>query len=357
MKAKTLGALLLLVGIVLVVAGIVVMFVIVPGMKQFPDDVDTTRQYVGTMPVLLNPQTFQFMTDVPVDLERHFMTEEVDGDVALVLEEQTLSTGGQPLSQMTKRHAIDRKTMEFATDYPAAWAEKAGFAVRRGLVLGWPMDTEKKDYQGWSDDYADNVTLKYEGVVEHPRAKIETYYFTAGSEPRPIVPETVAAMGLPPALSHEQIAGLIGGMEGINPLIAQALPMLIQQAGWPDPVPLSYVYEYTGEYWIEPVTGVLIDTHKVEIRSAGFSDELMAALMERIDSLPIEVDPQLVGSLLPVTVFHLDYQATDQSVEDAKNDAQDAKDMIQLYGSILPLVAIGLGLILGILGLFGLLRR
>ena len=33
------------------------MFVVVPGMKQWPDDVDTQRTYVGTMPVLLNAET------------------------------------------------------------------------------------------------------------------------------------------------------------------------------------------------------------------------------------------------------------------------------------------------------------
>lgn len=351
MNRKLLGGLLLVLGIVLIAAGLVVMFVIVPGMKQFPEDVDTTRVYAGTMPVMLNPETFEFMNDIEVDLERHFETEEVDGDIALVLEDQLLSTQGQPLTQIIKRHAIDRETMMFVDDYPESWAEKEGFAPREGLVLGWPIDTEKKDYDGWSDDYQSIVPLVFVDEREHPRAGIDTYYFTSESGPQPIVPAAVDAMGLPTELTHEQIAGLIGGLD-VNPMIAQALPMLIQQAEWPDPVPLSYVYEYTGEYWIEPQTGVLIDTHKIEIRKAGFSEELMLNLAARIEELPVEVDPALIGELLPVTVFHLDYQATDDTVQEAKDDAQEVIDQLNLFGTTLPIAAIVIGLVLGVVGAF-----
>lgn len=356
MNRKTIGGLLLVLGLLLIAAGVIVMFVIVPGMKQFPDDVDTTRHYDGTMPVLLNPASLEFMTDLAVDLERHFKTEEVDGDLALVLEEQTLSTQGQPLSQIVKRHAIDRKTMEFASDYPESWAEQAGLIPRQGLVLGWPIDSEKKDYDGWSDDYQSIVPLVFVEEQEHPRAGIDTYYYTSQSEAKPIVPLAVAAMGLPTELTHVQLAGLIGGLD-ITPMIAQALPLMIKQAEWPDPVPLSYVYEYTAEYWIEPVTGVLIDTHKTEIRSVGFSEELMTSLVEQIEGLPIDVDPAIVGEFLPVTVFHLEYQATDESVQDAKDDAQDVKEQLSLYGTTLPVAGIVIGLVLGIAGAFMVMRK
>ena len=50
MNRKPLGGLLLVLGIVLIVAALVLRFAIVPGLKQFPGDVDTTRIYTGTMP-------------------------------------------------------------------------------------------------------------------------------------------------------------------------------------------------------------------------------------------------------------------------------------------------------------------
>lgn len=356
MNRRVAGVIVLLVGLVLIVAGLLLMLVIVPGMKQFPDDVDTTRLYEGTMPVLLNRETLQFMTDLNVELERHFQTEATTDGLALVLEEQTLRLpDGTPLMTQIKRHAIDRKTMEFRADYPESWQGKEGLLDRAGLVLGWPIDTEKKDYDGWSDDYRSTVPLTFSGEVEHDRAKIKTYLFTSSSEPRPIAPEAVAAMGLPTELTQAQIGQLVGGLD-INPMVAAALPALIKQAGWPDPVPLSYVYEYQAEYWIEPATGVLIDTHKVEIRSVGFSEELMTPLIDKIQALGL-VDPQVVAQFLPVKVFHLEYRATDQSVQEAKQDALDAKDQLQLFGTTIPIIAIVAGAVLALLGLILVVRR
>jgi hypothetical protein len=141
MNRRILGGILLGIGIVLVVAGLVLMLVIVPGMKQFPDDVNTTRTYEGTAPVIFDPATFQFMKDLKIDLTRHFETETTEGGVALVKEEQALSSQGQPIQQVLRRYAIDRKTMETSAQYPASWAELDGFLPRQGLVIGWPIGT------------------------------------------------------------------------------------------------------------------------------------------------------------------------------------------------------------------------
>jgi len=54
MNRRALGGVLLILGIALIVVGVLLAAVIVPGMKQFPDDVDTSRYYAGTAPVMLN---------------------------------------------------------------------------------------------------------------------------------------------------------------------------------------------------------------------------------------------------------------------------------------------------------------
>mgnify|MGYP000865423404 CR=1 FL=1 len=283
MSRKTLGGLIAIIGAILIVAGLALMLVVVPGMKQFPEDVDTTRSYSGTMPVLLNAESFEFMTDLDVELSRHFRTEEVDGDVALVFEEQFLLTGGQPLQQLVKHYAIDRKTMEFADTYPEEWASREGFWPREGLVLGWPIGTEKKDYVGWSDDFRDTVTLGFAEEVQHDRAGITTYYFAASAPPKLIHPDAVTAMGLPNELPKEQFAALIQGA-AVSDALKNILPVLLDQ--WEEEtIPLQYYYEYEAEYWIEPETGVLIDTRKHELRKVGFSKER-------------RVDPQIVVGLL-----------------------------------------------------------
>jgi uncharacterized membrane protein len=348
MNRKVTAGILLVLGIVLVVVGIVIMAVIVPGMKQFPDDVDTTREYAGTMTVLLNPDTFEFMKDLEVDLERHFKTEETDGDIALVIEEQTLSSGGQPLQSLTKHYALNRKTMEFAKDYPESWAETDGFWDREGLVLGWPIDTEKKDYVGWSDDYRSTVELKYEEEVEHDRAKIDTYLFTASDPSKLIDPAAVQAMGLPLELPTEQFGELVQGAD-VSDTLKTMLPAVLRQ--WEeDTVPLVYYYEYEGWYWIEPQTGVLIDTKKHELRTVGLGE----AFMESSPLLSNMSEEQRAASRVPV--FDLLYQGTDDTVQDAKKDAEDAISQLQLFGTIIPIAAIVIGAILAIVGVFLLVR-
>ncbi len=351
---KKLGAVLLLLGLVLVAAGVVLMFVIVPGMKQFPADVDTTRTYDGHLGVFLDAQNMAFLSDLDVQLSRHIKTEETTDGVALVLEEQQLAAGDTVLTQLVKRYAIDRKTMEFASEYPTEWADKEGFWEREGLVIGWPIDPEKRDYTGWSDDYRDTVTLKFEGEVEHAGRTV--YYYTASSEARPIAPEAVEAMGLPPALTQEQIGALVEGLD-INPMIARALPLLMQQAEWPDPVPLVYTYEYQAEYWVDPVTGVLIDTHKIEARKVGFEQALMESLAEKIAALPFDVDPEMVSAFLPVPVFQLEYNQSEQSVQDAAKDADDAANQIDLFGTKIPVGLIVVGLLLTALGALKALKK
>ncbi|NLX12005.1 MAG: DUF3068 domain-containing protein [Chloroflexi bacterium] len=342
MSRKGLGAILLILGLVLVVGGLVVMLVIVPGMKQWPEDVDTIRTYSGTMPVLLNPQNFEFLRDLEVDIQRHVRTEETDGEVALVSEAQLLETGGQPLQQVFKQYAIDRKTMLVTDEYPEEWATRDGFWPREGLVIGWPIDSEAEDYPGWSDDYRATVTLVYEGEEEHARSEMDTYKYTASSGPQPIAPEAVEQMGLPPALPADQLMGLIEQAD-LSPMVAQMLPSLLERLEG-DTVPLQYYYEYEAEYWVEPQTGVLIDTTKHELRKVGLAPEVT-------EGSPLAALPEDQQANLRVPVFELTYTATDESVQDAKDDAQENIDRLNLYGTYLPIAAIVVGAVLALLGL------
>jgi hypothetical protein len=347
MNRRFLGGALLGIGIILILAGLILMLVIVPGMKEFPDDVDTTRLYAGTMPVLLNPETFEFMTDLDVELERHFKTEETDGDVALVLEEQTLLSNGQPLQRLVKHYAINRKTMEWAKSYPDDWKNKEGFWDRAGLVMGWPIDTEKKDYVGWSDDYRDTVELVFAG--EEERGGIDTYLFTAERPAQPINPEQVDAMGLPTELPTDQFVALVQGGD-VPDSVKNMIPLLTSL--WKeDTIPLQYYYEYEGKYWVEPQTGVLIDTWKHELRKVGLGE----AVVEAVPVLANMDDEQRAASR--VAVFDLTYQGIDQTLKDAKKDAEDAIDQINLFGTIIPIIAIVAGVVLGLLGIVLLLQK
>ena len=83
-------------GVLLIAAGLVVKFAVVPALAVFPDDVDSTRTYEGTLEVMLNPEALAvgdlanlFMEDIPINLSRHVTTEDTEGGKALVHEVAT----------------------------------------------------------------------------------------------------------------------------------------------------------------------------------------------------------------------------------------------------------------------------
>lgn len=348
MNRRSLGMLLFLLGLAIVAAGVVLMTIIVPGMKRFPDDVDTTRQYDGTLAVLLNPQDFSFMENLPVTIDRHVTVQGTDGDLALVREEQVMRAGDQPLQSLTKSYAINRKSMESVTSgYPEAWASEPGFWPREGLVIGWPIDSKPESYQGWSDDYRQVVTLNYDSEVVHDRSGLTTYYYAGSSDPQPIAPEAAEAMGLPLALPKETLAALIEQTD-LSAMVKSMLPTLLQR--WEGDVPLEYYYGYDAEYWVEPTTGVLIDTRKHEVRSVGLGAEML-------EGSPLAALPEEQRAALRVPVFDLTYQAADQSVQDAKADAQENIDKLNLFGRYIPIGLEAAGALIALLGLFWIVRR
>jgi hypothetical protein len=344
---KGLGWVLAVVGVLLLAAGLVLMLAIVPGMKQLPADTDTTRDYEGTMTVMLNPADFTFVKMVPITLQRHFKVTETDGDLALVEEQKTMLGNGAPLQQVVTNYAVDRGTMEATTGFPEDWASSQGFVPREGIVLSWPMDTEQKDYEGWSDDYMSTVPLTFVEEATHERSGMTLYTFTSSSDPKPIVEETVTAMGLPTELPKDKLTALLGEID-VSALPGDLLPQLLAQL--PDPVPLGYYYGYEGTYWVDPATGIIVDTEKRETRSVTLSPDLF-------EGTPLALLPEDQLAILRVPVMDFKYTATDQSVADAKVDAEDGASKIQLYGTTLPWIGIIAGAVLLVLGVVFVRRK
>jgi hypothetical protein len=337
MKRSIGGSIIAILGILLIAAGLVVKLAIMPMQAQFPDDTDKTRQYEGTLVVMLNPAALAsmdlanlFLSNVQVALSRHVTTEQVDGSKALVREQATMATStGTALQATDKWYTIDRKTMEHIANFTDNTSVQD---LRQGLVVGFPIGTEKKDYTGWSDDYQATVVLKWIGEEEH--AGVNTYHFESSGGPQAILDPTVLAV-LPPAIPKALLAQLV---PVLAPDLAAQFGQLAQAL--PDPVPFSYTYEYTTEYWVEPASGVIVDYEKTEKRAAVLESALVP------------------GGALPVgSVFELTYKQTAFSVEESVADAKDAKNMLNLFGMIVPYAAIGAGAILFLGGGFMLMRK
>ncbi|MGZ5384471.1 MAG: porin PorA family protein [Acidimicrobiia bacterium] len=334
MRGKVFGSTALTLGILLLAAGLVMLFLVIPGMAQFPDDVDSTRTYEGELSLMLNAEALAtldlanlFIRDVPVTIDRHVQTLQVDGEKALVLDEAVMSGPVGPLQQAEDVYAIDRKTMESIPNF----TDDARASDRKGLVVGFPIGTKPTSYLGWNGDTLETNTLSFLQEEEHEG--LTTYVFTASSGPD-LIKDPVLLSSFPAGLPKAAIEGLLPTLGLPAEAVAQfgqVLPLL------PDPIPLAYTYTYETKYWVEPDTGVLIDYNKMESRSVGlnFGDQ----------TVPI------------AEVMHLEYAQTPQSVADAVADAEDAQGQLLWLGKVLPYGLIAFGAILALLGIVAFVRK
>ncbi len=331
MKGKAVG--LLTLGIAAVAAGLVLLLFIIPGMAQFPDDVDSTRVYEGELSVMLNGEALAagdlanvFLRDIPVTIDRRVQTLEVDGQKALVNDSAVMSSPAGPLQQAEDTYAIDRKSMEHIANFSG----DERVLDREGLVIGFPIGTEAADYRGWNGDTMETNTLSFVSEEEHEG--LNTYVFTAASGPDLIKdPELLASF--PAELPKAVIESLVPALGLPDEALAEfgaLMPLL------PDPVPLAYTYSYETKYWVEPNTGVLIDYDKMESR----------AVLLNVGEQPVPV----------AEVMHLEYVQAADSVADAVADAEGAQGQLLWLGKVLPYGLIAVGLVLGLLG-FAAMRR
>jgi hypothetical protein len=341
MKHKPIGLILLALGLVLILAAGLVKWVILPAQAQWPDDVDSTRTYEGTLHVMLNPQALQtrdlsnvFSRDVPITISRHVTTEDAEGDRAVIQEVATLhGPDGQEIQRSETWYAINRRMMEAVPK--AAVADLAGgnnVLDREGLVIGFPIGTGKRNYAGWSSDYQATVEARF--VREEERGGLKTYVFESSSSPRQVQDPDVLAL-FPADIPKEVLANLGKRLD---------LPALLRSqigdafSSLPDPVSLAYVYEYETIYWVEPTTGVLIDYNKHE-------------------AYRVALELQRLTRLVPLApVFEQSYYMAPASVQDAAEDATRAKSLLDLYGTIFPGALFLVGLVVAAAGLLTLRR-
>jgi len=317
-------------GALCLAAAAVLAWLVVPERKQMPSDTDTTRQFTGTAKLLLNPRALAtgdlrsaLLTNVPVTAQRTVKAMATDGDAAEVSDVRVLSSAnGQEIGRTAATYAVDRRSLEAASDHPADWK----VVPHEGLTVSWPIGAEQKDYPAWVNETKSTTTVRY--VRQETKAGVDTYVYQADTQAAPVKDEQVLAT-LPKALPVSTLTALASVLP-IPPAaqgqLAQALPRLS------NPVPLRYTYESKSTYWVEPTTGLVVDTQREETRMAGIG-------------LPSG------GILASVPVYNVVTAFAESTVNDAAEDAKDAENSINLYGKTLPLILLGVGVIALIAGL------
>jgi hypothetical protein len=253
------------------------------------------------------------LANVPVTLTRNVKTLATSGNVGQVQDTRTLTTAtGQTVGKTQAAYAVDRKTLEATSNHPSDWQ----VTPAQGLTVSWPIGAEKKDYTGWVQDTLTTTTLRY--VREETKMGLTTYVYQANTQPEPIKdPQVLSA--LPPALPASALPAL-SSLLPLPPDIRAQLSRLNQ------PVPATYTYRVNSTYWVEPTTGLVVDTQREDIRAATLS----------VNGRPI---------VTAFPVFDVSTAFNSTSVTNAANDAKDKKNSIDLFSTTLPLVLLGVGII------------
>ena len=322
---------LAIIGVLCLVAAAILAWVVVPNRSELPADTNTTRDYTGTANTLVNPQALAagdfgnaIVSNTPVTGERTVRVLATSGDNAQVADERTLSAGGQQVAGSSAQYAVDRRSLEAASDPPADW----NVQPHEGLTVSFPIGSEQQDYTGWVADTQSTTPITY--LREEARGGANTYVYEADVPPTPITDQTVLD-DLPSAIPQLALAALASTLPPQQQAaLVQVLPAL------PNPVPLEYTYEANTTYWVEPTTGTVVDIQRQEIRTASI----------------IGPDGSPIGAL---PVYDVQTQFTDSSVATAGREASDRRSDIVTAGTVAPWVLTALGILALLAAVIGLL--
>ncbi|WP_166518259.1 porin PorA family protein [Candidatus Blastococcus massiliensis] len=322
MRLTRSSVILAVVGVLLIVAAAVVRFVVVPSVAKLPTDLDVTLEFEGTYNginpgVLTGSATEVLSQDVPIQATRQVLAEDVDGDTEIVLRQDERTIGERKPQVTEVRFAVDRGTAE-AGPAPDG-AENVTSA--EGLVFTLPVDpsTEEGAYTYWDQSTMQATPLTFEG--EDTLGGRDVYRYQSVAEGELADPN---AMGLPTFLPKAQLAALVPGLEGlVAPELLAALPAVLPTL--PTSIPIEWTSKTTTLVDADQELGATI--------AGGSTQEITGSL----DLGVTEVD---------VPFATIEVYSTDDSIEDRGDEVGSQSSLLSLVGTILPIVALVLGVLL-----------
>ncbi|WP_029432981.1 porin PorA family protein [Blastococcus sp. URHD0036] len=312
---------LAVIGVLLIVAAAVVRFVVVPSVTKLPEDLDVTLRFEGTYNGI-NPAALTggggdlLLSDVPIEASRRVQAESVDGDTEIVSRTDTRTVGDSEPAVTEVRFNVDRETAE-ARPAPDG-ADDVTSA--EGLVFTLPVDpsTEEGTYEYWDQYTMQSAPVTFEGEETFGGRDVNRYQSVADGELAD--PD---ALGLPAALP-KSLAPLAPGLaESVDPALTADLDAVL--AALPDEVPIEWTSETTTFVDADRELGATI---------AGGSTQVITGTMD------------FGGYPVAVRFATIDIYSTDDSIDERGSDVGDDSSLLNLVGTVLPIVAVVLGLLL-----------
>ena len=316
-------------GALLIVAGLLVRFAVLPSVNKLPGDLNSTVQYQGGY-TGINPAALSgaagnpLVRDVPSTASRTIATDSVDGNTAVVTETVKRTIGGQAQPVTADRFAVDR------VDYGSVAAPSGAQNVvaSKGQIFSLPQNpSTTTTYQLWDSTTSAAYPMKYQKTTTLEGRTVYDYRWVAkGSITNP------AALGLPTSLSKAQVTGLAPTLASLLPadVVARLQGVLSQL---PATIPLTWTSTRDATFSVDSRMGTPIKT--------ASSQQINAQLPLGIASVPF--------STLTLT-------STAASRKSTADDGSSNATKLTWIGTITPIVLVVLGLFL-VVGALLLARR
>ena len=316
------------IGVVLIVLGVLVRFVVVPVATKLPGSTNLGVTYSGQA-TLLNSSALQsgdtknvLVANVPATVDRRVKVTSIHGDTAIVSDDLTIHAGSQTLPS-DHTYALDRTTLEGVTPPPGIPAEPSVGA----LSSTFPIGPEANDsYRFYDSTTRGIVPISYTGHATRDGRSVTVYRIASTGA----VKDPGLLKLLPPSLPKKLIASLAP----LLPTSVRAKVTSAILAALPSPVPLSYTGTTNIVAYVDSQTGVPIDE--------TVSEQIVANVAAGARTL----------SLIPV--FALGFHVTPASVKYLADKAKTAGELLTLMKVIVPVALVVIGVVLLVIAI---LRR
>lgn len=275
----------------LITAGVAVRPLAVPALLKLPANLDNSVRLTGTA-TLVDMNAIQsgdlgnaIRANIPVTITNRVHVATATRSTAVVVSESIVEgPGNAPLQTSTHSWAIDRGTF-----LPAAAPAGSQVEPHRGLVLGFPLPPQARDYERWDFVTQTLVPARYRATEAFAGRRAHVYTTHAAGPIR-------------------------------DPVTLRAIPRGL-------PVILTATSDTT--YWVDSETSVVLNVRQRQITRAALT---------------------LGGfTLPPVTVFDLDVSYAPESAATLRETAGAAGRGLFILRTVVPLALLAGGLALAAL--------
>ena len=316
------------VGVVLIVLGVLVRFVVVPVATKLPGSTNLSVTYTGKSTLLnssalLSGDTKNVIaTNVPTTVDRQLKVTSIEGDTAIVSDDLTIHAGSQTLPS-DHTYALNRSTLEGTTPPAGVSVEPSAGALSSMFPIG---PAANSSYRYYDSTTRNTVPVSYTGHATRGGRSVNGYQIASTGA----VKDPGLLKMLPPSLPKKLIAGLaplLPAAERVKftPAVLSALP---------NPIPLSYTGTTSIVASVDSQTGIPI--------TETISEQVVVNVTAGSQTL----------SLIPVLA--LDFHLTPASTTYLANKAKTTGELLTLMKAIVPVVLVVIGVALLVIAI---LRR